>query len=207
MAAADHHADALHLGNDGAAELRQALIVVLAAATQRIVAVVGYEHPSHTEVKIPLHCRKLAIECGTALDVEEDPETTGLPGNLDVVHGLDEKIVLRPLENPAANGGKHCRRGLPGNGVKADIDRDGMGSRRAVPRILAAAAMMGAVVVALGFVLPVAQTSLARVLAAAALIGAGGVVFLGAGVALRAFDPREVLRMLRRRTRPAAPGS
>jgi putative peptidoglycan lipid II flippase len=80
-------------------------------------------------------------------------------------------------------------------------------ARRAVPRILAAAAMMGAVVVALGFVLPVAQTSLARALAAAALIGAGGVVFLGAGVALRAFDPREVLRMLRRRTRPAPPGS
>jgi putative peptidoglycan lipid II flippase len=72
-------------------------------------------------------------------------------------------------------------------------------ARRAVPRILAAAAAMGVAVAALGFVLPAGADSIARALQAAVLIGAGAAVFLAAGLALRAFDPREVLRMLRRR--------
>jgi putative peptidoglycan lipid II flippase len=72
-------------------------------------------------------------------------------------------------------------------------------ARRALPRILAAAAAMGVTVAALGFVLPAGADSIARALRAAVLIGFGAAVFLGAGLALRAFDPREVLRMLRRR--------
>jgi putative peptidoglycan lipid II flippase len=78
-------------------------------------------------------------------------------------------------------------------------------SRRVVPRILAAAAVMGLAVAGLGWLLPAGTGSVERALAAAALIGAGGLVFVGAGVALRAFDPREVLRMLRRRSRSARP--
>jgi hypothetical protein len=54
-------------------------------------------------------------------------------------------------------------------------------------------------VAALGWALPAGADSLARAGLAAALIAAGGVAFLAAGLALRAFDPREVLRMLRRR--------
>jgi putative peptidoglycan lipid II flippase len=72
-------------------------------------------------------------------------------------------------------------------------------ARRLLPRILAAAAAMGLAVAALGFVLPAGADSIARALRATVLVGAGAAVFLGAGLALRAFDPREVLRMLRRR--------
>jgi putative peptidoglycan lipid II flippase len=78
-------------------------------------------------------------------------------------------------------------------------------ARRAVPRILAAAAAMGVAVAALAWALPGAEGSLARAGVAAALIAAGGVVFLAAGLVLRAFDPREVARLLRRR-RTAAGG-
>jgi putative peptidoglycan lipid II flippase len=73
-------------------------------------------------------------------------------------------------------------------------------ARRTVPRILAAAALMGVVVFALGVALPVGESSLSRASVAAALIGAGGAIFLGAGVGLRAFDPREVVQMARRRS-------
>ena len=77
-------------------------------------------------------------------------------------------------------------------------------SRRVMPRILAAAALMGVAVAALDWVLPAAAGSIGRVAETAMLILAGGGVFLGAGTALGAFDPKEVVRMLRRR-RPAQP--
>jgi putative peptidoglycan lipid II flippase len=82
-------------------------------------------------------------------------------------------------------------------------------ARRAVPRMLAAAAAMGLAVAGLAWVLPAAGDSVGRALSAAVLVGTGGAVFLTAGVMLRAFDPREVARMLRRRHGPvgsSAPG-
>lgn len=72
-------------------------------------------------------------------------------------------------------------------------------SRRVVPRILAASVAMGAAVAGLALLLPVPAGSVARAVQAAVLIGAGGVAYLAAGVALRAFNVREVLGMLRRR--------
>lgn len=80
-------------------------------------------------------------------------------------------------------------------------------SRRAVPRILAAAIVMGLAVTAAGLALPQAAGSPGRALAAAVLIGLGGLVFLAGGTWLRAFDPREVLRMLRRRPAGASAGT
>ncbi|MBR0674408.1 murein biosynthesis integral membrane protein MurJ [Neoroseomonas soli] len=71
--------------------------------------------------------------------------------------------------------------------------------RRAVPRIAATAAVMGLAVVAVAFALPAAGSSVARAMTAAVLIATGGAVYFGGGVWLGAFDPREVLRMLRRR--------
>ncbi|WP_198374793.1 murein biosynthesis integral membrane protein MurJ [Neoroseomonas rubea] len=72
-------------------------------------------------------------------------------------------------------------------------------ARRRVPRVLAAATVMGIVVALLAWALPAAGTSVARAAMAATVIGAGGVVFVAAGIALGAFDPREVWRMLRRK--------
>ncbi|MBR0681520.1 murein biosynthesis integral membrane protein MurJ [Roseomonas eburnea] len=77
-------------------------------------------------------------------------------------------------------------------------------ARRAVPRILAAAAAMGVAVAAAAYALPAAADSLGRALMAAVLIGLGGAVFAGGGTWLGAFDPREVLHMLRRRRSGAA---
>lgn len=74
-------------------------------------------------------------------------------------------------------------------------------ARRRLPRILLASVLMGAAVALLAWMLPPGQGGFGRAGLAAALIAAGGVVFLGAGLALKAFDPREVLAMLRRRRR------
>jgi putative peptidoglycan lipid II flippase len=72
-------------------------------------------------------------------------------------------------------------------------------ARRAVPRILAAALAMGVVVAVLAWLLGAGETAFARAGVTVALIGAGGAAFVGFGVALGAFDLREVVRMLRRR--------
>ncbi|MEY3730790.1 MAG: hypothetical protein RLZZ57_1546, partial [Pseudomonadota bacterium] len=77
--------------------------------------------------------------------------------------------------------------------------------RRVLPRLVLATAMMAAVVLALGLLLPL---GLAAMLRAALLIGVGMSGFTLAGMALGAFHPRDVLRQLRRRTpRSAAPAN
>ncbi len=70
---------------------------------------------------------------------------------------------------------------------------------RRVPRILVAAAAMGAAVALLAWLLPEGGSTVARAALVAVLIGAGGAVFTGLGVALGGFVPREVLGQLRRR--------
>ena len=77
-------------------------------------------------------------------------------------------------------------------------------SRQRLPRILAASLVMGVAVGGLALLLPEAEGSAMRALQAALLIGTGAVAYLGAGVALRAFNVREVIGMLRRRSRAAA---
>lgn len=77
-------------------------------------------------------------------------------------------------------------------------------ARRLMPRILAASLAMGTVVAGLAWLLPVADGSAARMLRAAALIGTGAAAYVVAGVAMRAFNIREVLGMLRRRGRGKA---
>ncbi|MBR0649138.1 murein biosynthesis integral membrane protein MurJ [Roseomonas terrae] len=72
-------------------------------------------------------------------------------------------------------------------------------ARRVLPRIVAASVVMGAVVVGIAALLPGTETSGGRVLQAVLLIVAGAAAYVGAGVALRAFNLREVLGMLRRR--------
>src|ERR1700730_10922714 len=52
MAAAGHHADAMHLGEHRAAEGREAAVVVLAASAEKIVLVVCEQHPAHAQVVI-----------------------------------------------------------------------------------------------------------------------------------------------------------
>lgn len=79
-------------------------------------------------------------------------------------------------------------------------------ARRVLPRILAASLLMGAVIVLASHLLPAPQGPSGRVLLLAALIGAGAVSYLLAGLALRAFDPREVLGLLRRRRSTPGPG-
>ncbi len=72
-------------------------------------------------------------------------------------------------------------------------------TRRVLPRLLTASLAMGLGVAALAALAPAADGIAARVALAAGLIAAGAVGYFGAAMALRAFDPREVLRMVRRR--------
>jgi len=71
-------------------------------------------------------------------------------------------------------------------------------ARQRLPRILAAAAAMGVAVAVAALLLPPGRSGLARAVVAALLVGGGAAVFLAAGLALRAFDLREMARMLRR---------
>jgi putative peptidoglycan lipid II flippase len=72
-------------------------------------------------------------------------------------------------------------------------------TRRVLPRLLAASLAMGLGVAALGALAPVAEGTGARAALAAGLIAAGAAGYFAAAMVLRAFDPREVLRMMRRR--------
>lgn len=78
-------------------------------------------------------------------------------------------------------------------------------SRRVVPRILAASVLMGVVVAGLALLLPAPAGSAGRAVQAALLIGAGAAAYLAAGVALRAFNIREILGVLRRRRAATSP--
>ena len=80
-------------------------------------------------------------------------------------------------------------------------------ARRVLPRLLLASLLMGAVVALCGALAPAPGAAAGRALLLAALIGAGAVSYLALGLALRAFDPREVLRLLRRRQAVAAVGT
>jgi putative peptidoglycan lipid II flippase len=71
--------------------------------------------------------------------------------------------------------------------------------RRAVPRLLAAALVMSAVLLALQAAIFPLEHGLARLAGLAVLIGAGLVTYFGAAQALGGLDLREALRSLRRR--------
>ena len=72
---ADGHPDALHFRHDLPAEFRQSAIHILTTAAERVVLVVGDQHPAHAEVAVQLHHAQLAVECGSSFNVEKDPET------------------------------------------------------------------------------------------------------------------------------------
>ncbi|MDO9503588.1 murein biosynthesis integral membrane protein MurJ [Falsiroseomonas sp.] len=72
--------------------------------------------------------------------------------------------------------------------------------RRCVPRLLAAALVMGGVLLALNLALFPLTGTLARFLALAGLIAAGLVSYFGAAQVLRGLDLREAARMMRRRS-------
>ncbi len=71
-------------------------------------------------------------------------------------------------------------------------------ARERLPRILAAAALMGLVVAGLAWALGSGASSGLRALHAAVLVAAGAGVFVAAGTMLRGFVPKEVVRMLRK---------
>ncbi len=74
--------------------------------------------------------------------------------------------------------------------------------RRATPRILLAALVMAAALLALNpFILPLATGTLAaRALGLLLLVAGGGMVYAAVGLAVGAFSPRQMLQSLRRRT-------
>jgi len=71
--------------------------------------------------------------------------------------------------------------------------------RRAIPRLLLAAALMGLVLAGLGAVLFPLVGSLARFGALALLVVAGLTTYFGAAQLIGGLDLREALRLMRRR--------
>ena len=117
------HAHPLHLGDHLAAEGGEPAVVVLAAATDPVVAVVGEQHPAHAEVVVQLDQARLVGDRVAALDVETD--TPGASGScaLDVVERLRSAGTRRAAQQPVAHRGRASAGGfLDALLAEADIE-------------------------------------------------------------------------------------
>ena len=94
MRAIDHHADAVHFGHHGAAEVGQANVGVVAAAAGKVVAIVGEQHLAHAQIVVEADKIEGAVERVHAFDVETDGEPTRGLGGIDVGDGSRKRVGL-----------------------------------------------------------------------------------------------------------------
>ena len=89
----DNHAYALHLREDLATEVSESTILILTAAGQCVVAVIGEEHPANSQVVVQRYHAELIVEAAATFDVETDPELVVLTSLLDVC-GTKDQVEL-----------------------------------------------------------------------------------------------------------------
>ena len=124
MGAIDHHADAVHLGDDLAPEFGEADVLVMATAAGEVVAVVGEEHLAHAEPVIEVDHADIAVERVHAFEIEGDRKLALAPGAEDVLHRLDLDQGFRVGADPVAKLRHAFQRLGPGHDVIAGVDRE-----------------------------------------------------------------------------------
>jgi len=122
VAHADDHAHALHLGDGRAAERGQAGVLVLAAAAEPVVAVVGQQHPAHAELAVQRNQARLVGDRVAALDVEADGQPPAGACALDVVDAVDQHVVLGPRQKPVPEHRQHADVFLDALLAEADVE-------------------------------------------------------------------------------------
>ncbi|MNS67944.1 hypothetical protein D3C72_1012080 [compost metagenome] len=82
-----HDADAVHFGNDLAAEARQAAVTLVAAGTDQVLGVVAHLHDAHAQLLEHVDVGDLVFEGVGVLEAEEDAGLAQLLGLADVGGG------------------------------------------------------------------------------------------------------------------------
>ena len=131
--AVHQHAGGVDRGDGAPAELRERRGLVVAAAAERVVAVVGEVDLPHAEVEEETHRLRPAEQRQAALQVERDREPARPPRRLDLGDAAGEReAVLVPAQLRAKAG--QDGHDLPDRvHVHADIDRDEVDPLRPVP--------------------------------------------------------------------------
>src|SRR5690606_23701311 len=107
MRTAGDHAYPLHLVEHLPAKASQSAVLVLTAAADAIVTVIGHEHPADAEIIIERDQADLVADTIGALDVEADREAATLTRLLYVVDRLDQEIAVGPCRDPAPEVREH----------------------------------------------------------------------------------------------------
>jgi hypothetical protein len=89
MAAANDDTGLFHCTEQLHAELRKAVVIVLTAAPEGVVAIVGNRYPAHAELMQLSDALQLCSEAVGALEVECDPEASSVARNFDVLGGIN----------------------------------------------------------------------------------------------------------------------
>ena len=121
MAATGHHTDPGHFIEHLAAECSQPLVVILAAAAQGIVLVIGDQHPACAEIVIHLHHAELIGQDAAAFQVEEDTEFAFGDGPFYVTGGFDQQVIIGVLFDPAPECSHHQQGIFPWDCIETHI--------------------------------------------------------------------------------------
>src|ERR1700722_4645435 len=131
--AAEYHANSLHLVDDLTAVVREAGVLVHAAATELGVFIVGEEHPANAEAIEDPHQPRMRGDGIAALDVENHGELARLLACLDIGYGVSQGIVLIVVPDPVPKGGQHFECIGRVNDIEADIEGDDVDAGVAPP--------------------------------------------------------------------------
>jgi hypothetical protein len=119
---AQHHAHSLHLGDHVAAEGGEAAVVVLAAAADAVVAVVGQQHPAHAQCVVSLDQAQLIADRVGAFNVEADGELAFRASALDVVGRVDQRVPVAMRQEPVAHRGERAQMVFHALVTEADVE-------------------------------------------------------------------------------------
>src|SRR5579883_3342210 len=130
--AAYDHSDPLHLIHDRSTKIRESGILVLAAAGEGIITVIGEEQPAHAELVVERYEARLLVETIATLDVEADRQSSFLWRLLDVAGPLHQKIVLRVRLDPMPEIRDESDGVLIRSGIKSHVERHRVDARSLV---------------------------------------------------------------------------
>ena len=122
--AAWEHSHARHFVEHLAAEKCETAIVVLTAAADGVVAVVGHEHPFDAQRVKELDHAQLIAECTGAFQIEAHAESPAALGLLHVGETVHQQVLLGMLLHEVAEVSEHPQVLLEASQVEADVERD-----------------------------------------------------------------------------------
>ena len=133
VAATEHHADPRHLIDHAPPEIGEPRIVVLAAAAEAVVEVVGDQHPAHAEGVVRFDKLGQIVHGHPTFEVERNAQLSLPLGTTDVAHLVNQQVPLGMLFDPAPERGQHLEPEVPGELVEGNIEAHERGTALPVP--------------------------------------------------------------------------